>query len=108
MEVDKHRHVVVTRGGEMIGVISVRDLMIDGAWRSWDVPVGLSVRSAPMTCSPETPVAEAAMRMVRYGIGCLPVVKDEDLIGIISRTDVIQAGAVLFSEEIEVAPPEAG
>jgi CBS domain-containing protein len=52
-----------------------------------------------MTISPYAPVAEAARRMSDLGIKRLPVVRDGDLVGIVSRTDLVRA-FVRSDEEI--------
>jgi CBS domain-containing protein len=44
-----------------------------------------------LTISPYASVAEAARRMSDLGIKRLPVVKDGDLVGIVSRTDLVRA-----------------
>lgn len=44
-----------------------------------------------VTISPYASVAEAARRMSDLGIKRLPVVKDGDLVGIVSRTDLVRA-----------------
>ncbi|WP_028309520.1 CBS domain-containing protein [Desulfitibacter alkalitolerans] len=50
------------------------------------------IMSSPVkTVSPETSIEEAAKIMLRYGHTGLPVVKDSEVIGIISRRDVDKA-----------------
>ena len=44
-----------------------------------------------VTISPYTSVAEAARRMSELGIKRLPVVQDDKLVGIVSRTDLVRA-----------------
>ena len=43
-----------------------------------------------MTVSPETSVNEAAKLMIQEGIGCLPVVQEGRLTGIVTKTDLLQ------------------
>jgi CBS domain-containing protein len=52
-----------------------------------------------LTISPYASVAEAARRMSDLGIKRLPVVRDGDLVGIVSRTDLVRA-FVRTDEEI--------
>jgi CBS domain-containing protein len=40
-----------------------------------------------MTVSPETAVADAAGLMLTHGIGCLPVVQNDQLVGIVTKTN---------------------
>ncbi len=43
-----------------------------------------------ITASPDTTVREAARVMVSEKIGCLPVVKGNQLIGIVTETDLLE------------------
>lgn len=49
------------------------------------------VNSAPTTCDPETPLLGAIQLMRKLDIGALPVVVDEELVGILTERDVISA-----------------
>ena len=42
----------------------------------------------PITISPDAPIAEAARLMLQYKIGGLPVVEYDELVGIITETDL--------------------
>jgi acetoin utilization protein AcuB len=55
------------------------------------------IMSRPVfTTTPECPLEEAASLMLREGIGCLPVMEDDQLIGIISDTDIFQSLVTLL------------
>jgi acetoin utilization protein AcuB len=57
-----------------------------------DCAVGEVMTHAPITASPSTTLAEAASLLVRFRIGCLPVVDESGkLAGIFSETDALQA-----------------
>jgi acetoin utilization protein AcuB len=43
-----------------------------------------------ITVPPDLPLEEAARKMIDHRIGCLPVVEDDELIGIISDTDIFR------------------
>jgi len=43
-----------------------------------------------VTVSPDTSIAAAADMMITIGIGCLPVVDNQQLIGIITKTDLLR------------------
>ena len=49
------------------------------------------IMNEPITISEDTPVEEAARLMVQRGIGCLPVMRGKDLVGIITETDIFKA-----------------
>lgn len=56
--------------------------------------VGDLMTHEPETLGPDRPLAEAAERMARHRIGCLPIVNAEGrLVGLLSETDVLWAVA---------------
>ncbi len=58
----------------------------------------------PMTVTPETPIATAADLMVEKRVNRLPVVdQDGQLLGIITREDLLKALRVDISPEVQVA-----
>ena len=46
---------------------------------------------APIIVEPNTPAAEAARLMLVNHIGCLPVMRSETLVGIITKSDILMA-----------------
>jgi acetoin utilization protein AcuB len=90
------RHLPVTDGEALVGVITDRDLRLATS-RLADRPftpdarVG-DVMSVPVsTAHPRDPVELAARTMRDERIGCLPVVEDGALVGIVTVTDLIDA-----------------
>ena len=51
-----------------------------------------------LTRPSETSVAEAADMMMQRGIGCLPVVEREKLVGIVTKTDLLRCLRTLSTE----------
>jgi CBS domain-containing protein len=47
--------------------------------------------AAPIIIEPDAPAHEAARLMLKHYIGCLPVMRDETLIGIVTRSDLLMA-----------------
>jgi acetoin utilization protein AcuB len=45
----------------------------------------------PITIGPDAPIAQAAAVMVTAGIGCLPVVENTQLLGIVTERDALRA-----------------
>jgi acetoin utilization protein AcuB len=43
----------------------------------------------PVTATSQTPIAEAAALMLNAGVGCLPIVEDDQLVGIVTETDFL-------------------
>lgn len=87
------RHLPVVRDGEVVGVISERDILAWlGGGHRLDSPTNL-VRAAMVTpakvASPDDDLGEVAARMLSFRIGCLPVVIDRKLVGMITRGDLL-------------------
>jgi CBS domain-containing protein len=54
----------------------------------------------PTTVSSNTPTLEAIEIMRRSGIGCLPVVDDNRLVGIVTSYDFLTATASIFKQHL--------
>lgn len=94
----RFRHLPVVRDGTVVGVVSDRDIR---ALRDLDVPdlpavmerrrVRDVMRSPAIVASPGDPLEQAARLMYERKIGCLPVVEDGRLVGIVTTSDVFRA-----------------
>jgi CBS domain-containing protein len=84
------RHLVVTENGQLVGVLSERDL---GGRSGASVRKGKLVRElmSPkvVTAGPETTLRQAANLMRGRLVGSLPVVEEDRLVGIVTATDVL-------------------
>lgn len=90
------RHLPVLDGDKLIGVITDRDLRLaTSALAAAPFPPGSQVAAvmcrAPLTADPMDPVEDAARTMREHKIGCLPVMNGEQLIGIITGIDLLDA-----------------
>lgn len=88
------RHLPVLDGGKLAGVVTDRDLRLalgprgepaDGATVS-DV-----MSPSPITVSPDTPVEEAGRVLIEHRIGCLPVIENDELVGILTESDLLRS-----------------
>ncbi len=92
------RHIpVLDDDGRLAGIISQRDLFRGALLRALGygsraeqlmlgtVAVKEAMTEEVLTTTPDTPLAEAARLMVQRGVGCLPVLADGQLVGIITE-----------------------
>ncbi len=98
------RHLPVLKNGEkLVGILSERDikqaspssataLEIREIFYLLDkIKVKQIMTRRPYTVSSTTPIEEAALIIREKKIGCLPVVDDGNLVGILTETDIIDA-----------------
>ena len=57
-----------------------------------------------VTVTPETPTIEALRTMRRLRIGCMPVVQDERLIGIVTEEDFMEIASKLLEHQLGATP----
>ena len=90
----RFRHLPVVAGAELVGVVSDRDLEVspgapvEAAESLFDRPVAEVMTGQPVTVWPDEPVEVAARLLVDHAIGCLPVVAGEELVGILTESDM--------------------
>jgi acetoin utilization protein AcuB len=99
MRASRVRHLLVSKKGELVGVVTDRDLR---AQRRVELrEVGAAPRKATVravmstslfTAKADDPTAGAARLMIDNGIGCLPITDDAgELVGIVTSTDLLKA-----------------
>ncbi|MDQ3087177.1 MAG: CBS domain-containing protein [Acidobacteriota bacterium] len=103
----KHvRHVPVEDDeGRLVGIVSHRDLLELFALGKTNEKSEIVVRDVMkqnlITISPETPTLEALSLMRDKNIGCLPIIKAEKLVGLITAYDFLTVSAKLFEERLQ-------
>jgi tRNA nucleotidyltransferase (CCA-adding enzyme) len=98
--------VVVDAQGCLVGVISRRDIDIALHHGFGHAPVKGYMTTEVKTLSPDTPLAEIQRLMVQWDIGRLPVLQDGQLVGIVTRTDVLRHLHELPALSPRLAAPE--
>ena len=110
------RHLPVLEAGRLVGVVTDRDLRLaTSVLTPQPFPPGSCVAEVlsrrPVTADPGDPVEDAARRMREGKIGCLPVVENGRVIGIITGIDLLDAllaltGVTKPSGRLEVSLPD--
>ena len=102
MAAKKLRHIPVVEDGELVAIVTQRDLF--KAAMSSTMGYGEKAQKAflhnvrvkeimtypVVTVTPEASVGEVAGIMIQKGIGCLPVVSDSKLVGMVTKTDLLR------------------
>src|SRR5437870_10655656 len=103
MQQHRIRHLPVLENGRLVGMVSDRDirLVLPSPATSLSVyeigylltrlTVGEIMTYFPITIGADRPVTDAVKRMLAYKIGALPVVEHGQLIGMLTRTDLLHA-----------------
>jgi len=99
------RHVPVEDDeGRLIGILSHRDLLrlvVRGELNnSKELAIRDVMKTELITISPETPTLEALRLMRENNIGCLPVVRNERLLGLVTAYDFLTVSAKLLEEKL--------
>ena len=100
------RHVPVEdEAGRLVGLITHRALLRllnDGGQSRTGKPLAVReiMKHDPLVVSSTTPTLEALEIMRANKVGCLPVVDNEQLVGIVTSYDFLVASAHLFKERL--------
>ena len=103
MDSERIRHVLVTLGGDLLGIVTDRDIRLNMPSQAtslsvWElnyllakVTVGEVMTRSVITIGPDLDARDAAQIMLDHKIGALPVIDDGKLIGIVTETDLLRA-----------------
>jgi CBS domain-containing protein len=104
------RHMPVVRAGRLVGVVSERDLL-RASLSSLDprrqerrafleaIDISQVMSAPPVVVDSDAPVEEAARIMADNKIGCLPVLRGEELVGMLTETDLLRYFADLVTRD---------
>ncbi len=99
------RHVPVEDDeGHLLGLVSHRELLklvAKGVARSASITVKEVMKPQPHTIAPQCSTLEAIELMRRHNIGCLPVVDEGKLVGIVTAYDFLTLSAELIQAQLQ-------
>ena len=96
MQTKNIRHLPIVENNQLIGIVTDRDLRLaTSRLAKHPFEPGEAVKqimSHPVkTAHPSDPIESAAQQMREMKIGCLPIVEDNQLLGIVTITDMLDA-----------------
>jgi CBS domain-containing protein len=95
------RHMPVVRGGSLVGVVSERDLLRASLSNLTEfgheerraflqvVEITRVMSTPPVIIAPDAEIEQAARLLAEKRIGCLPVIEEGKLVGLLTETDVL-------------------
>ena len=101
----RHLPVLDEDSGELVGIVSQRDLFRGALVRAFGygetaqrrvmktIPVKEVMTTEPVTIAPGASLSDAARLMLDRKIGCLPVVESDALVGILTEADFVALAA---------------
>lgn len=109
MKREQIRHIPVLQDGKLVGLVTNEDLFYASpspatSLSIWDMNYLISkvtvkevMTENVITVTEDTPIEEAALIMAEHKIGCVPVMRNDELVGIITETDLFKIFPELFA-----------
>jgi tRNA nucleotidyltransferase (CCA-adding enzyme) len=85
-----HEGFPIVEDGQVVGTLTRREIDKALHHRLGGAAIRLYMHTGDVSVSPEDSVARLQQVMVEHGLGQVPVVKDDEVIGIVTRTDLIK------------------
>lgn len=95
--------VLVSAGGDLVGIVTDRDLACRGLGDGRDpstAPVREVMTRHPVVCSPDSDVEEALALMEQHQVRRLPVVRNDGLVGMLALGDISSRVSERVSGEV--------
>lgn len=98
------RHLPVLKGGELVGILTDRDIKLAMSFKDVDsnsMTVEEALTPDPYFTSPTAPLNEVVANMAEHKYGCALVVDHGKLVGIFTETDAYKALAELLETRLK-------
>ena len=86
---------------KLIGLVSYRSVLRFLTKGGKDGAVSEIMKSDVITVTPETPTLEAIQLMRRYRIGCLPVLQNGRLVGVVTEENFLKISGDLLEQKLK-------
>ncbi len=95
------RHLPIVDGEKLVGIITERDVLRCSPSLLSEItqdeynaifentPIARVMTRDPISVAPDSPIRDAIALMMERKMGCLPVVEGERLVGILTRSDLL-------------------
>jgi CBS domain-containing protein len=102
ISIGRIRHIPVVDGGKLVGLLSERDLIGAATNRIFNLKqksrsallkselVKNVMKKNVITVAPDTPIKDAAKLMADKKIGCVPVMSEGALVGLVTTTNILR------------------
>ncbi len=96
------RHIPIVDGSRLVGIVTERDLIGAAAEKIFGlkrksksallktVLIKEVMKKRVITAAPDTPIKDVAHLMADKKIGCVPVVSDGMVVGLVTTTDILR------------------
>ncbi len=84
---------IVEDDGQIVGILSRREIDRAQRLRLGSMPVSHYMTKGAISVTPDDSVERLQQIMTQFGIGQVPVVSDREIIGVVTRTDLIKSWA---------------
>jgi acetoin utilization protein AcuB len=94
--------------GQLVGIVNKHDCraalktpsLVRSSWQTQEQIIRLPIRTimtpAPIVVEPEADADDAVRLMLTHHVSCLPVVRSETLVGIVTTSDIMVAFRTLY------------
>lgn len=90
MDAEQFRELPVVEHGKLVAIVTDRDLKAHTGYFE-STKVSAAMKPDPIAIAPDARLTEAARLLIEHKIGALPVVRDGELVGIVTVTDLLKA-----------------